>query len=80
MYYILYCKDSFRTLDSTALCVGETSAHPQGVVPWGRADGRAVRWQFDSADAVLMAKQDGDTISLQHVPRIDGVVIVTSEE
>lgn len=27
-----------------------------------------------------MAKQDGETISLQNIPHVDGVVIITSEK
>lgn len=55
-------------------------SHPQRVVPRCRAEGGAVRSHAQTADAVLVSVQDVESGSLQHVPYIDGVVIVASEQ
>lgn len=58
----------------------KTPTHPQGGVPGRRAQSRAVRWHSDSADPVLVAKQNRLASPLQNVPHVDGVVVVTSEK
>ena len=59
---------------------GSKVTHPQTGVPGRRGEGRAVRRHLDAADAVLVAEQDGDTVPLQDVPHVDGVVIVAGEK
>ena len=59
---------------------GSKVTHPQTGVPGRRGEGRAVRRHLDAADAVLVAEQDGDTVPLQDVPHVDGVVVVAGEE
>lgn len=62
------------------LLVEESPAHPEGAVPGGGAQSGAVRGHSHSADAVLVAKENRDAISLQNVPGVNGVVIITREQ
>lgn len=54
--------------------------HPQSVVPRRRAEGRAIRRHAHCADAILMAEEDGHSVALQHIPDVDGVVVIPGKQ
>lgn len=59
---------------------GSPGAHPQSVVPGARAEGGAVGGHPQGADTVLVSEQDGHTGALQHIPDIDGVIVIAREQ
>lgn len=55
-------------------------SYAQGVVPGSRAERGAVGGHPQGTDAVLVSEQDGDPGALQHIPDVDGVVVVSGKQ
>lgn len=59
---------------------GSPGTYPESVVPGARAEGGAVGRDPQGADTVLMSEQNGHTGPLQHIPDIDGVIVIAREQ
>lgn len=59
---------------------GAPSAYSESVVPGPWAECRPVRRHPQGADTIFMSKQNRHTGPFQHIPDIDGVIIITRKQ
>lgn len=59
---------------------GCPGTYSESVVPGARAEGGAVGRDPQGADTVFMSEQNGHAGALQHIPDIDGVIVIACEQ